>query len=62
MIRETKELIWLTADEVEKAVREYARAAGAKVTSYAAVTGLSGLSEAKCAVAVSVESSSEVVK
>ena len=60
MNRETRELVTLNADEVEKAIRLYVSQHGFKVPSYASVTGLD-LGEAKAVVSVTVSKSSEQV-
>lgn len=53
---ETNAVAWLTAKEVEDAVRAYVRTRGYEVRGYAKVTGLE-LGEEKHAVSVSLDKS-----
>ncbi len=52
---ESSEIVWLTANEAEQAIRDFVKAKGFKVLRWAPVGGLGGLSEAKHAVSVQTQ-------
>jgi len=58
---EGKTVVWLTADEVQIAVRNYVRENGPPVSPCARVGGLDDLTEARHAVSVLVVHSNEEV-
>lgn len=58
---EKKTIVWLTADEVQNAVREYAREKGYGVSVFARVSGLEALNEARHSVGVVTLHSTEEV-
>lgn len=49
---ESTEVVWLTANEAEKAIRDFVRSRGFEVTAHARVDGLGNLSKTKYAVSV----------
>lgn len=51
---EQTETVWLTAKEVEQAIRAFVRAKGFQVTSHAPVTGLWEIGDAREAVNVRI--------